>query len=256
MTHFGLYARRNPPGAVLTTLASPLWHAGQRGVPLAAGVPEARQNTLAERFAHGFAGDFAKNLPTSEFLGSFSDVAEAREDSAGFIVGKPDNFPLFSAIGGFGPMQDIEKGDSASSFVPAFSIPTMNIPDIPDQHPQFEFPQFAQQVSGIREASQPQPQPIRQPESGPQEPPAASFKPSQPQEDEDGFRLVFPESVPSQPPIPLPTRRPTPPHPPRPTPSPTRQQARLPASRTSQEASPRGRVKAPSGTSLTPSETS
>lgn len=42
-------------------------------------------------------------------------------------------------------MQDIEKGDSASSFVPAFSIPTMNIPDIPDQHPQFEFPQFAQQ---------------------------------------------------------------------------------------------------------------
>nr|XP_027211678.1 serine/arginine repetitive matrix protein 1-like isoform X1 [Penaeus vannamei] len=74
-----------------------------------------------------------------------SDVAEAREDSAGFIVGKPDNFPLFSAIGGFGPMQDIEKGDSASSFVPAFSIPTMNIPDIPDQHPQFEFPQFAQQ---------------------------------------------------------------------------------------------------------------
>lgn len=40
-----------------------------------------------------------------------TDVAEAREDSAGFIVGKPDNFPLFSAIGGFGPMQDIEKGD-------------------------------------------------------------------------------------------------------------------------------------------------
>ncbi|XP_063595914.1 uncharacterized protein LOC134772760 isoform X1 [Penaeus indicus] len=74
-----------------------------------------------------------------------SDVAEAREDSAGFIVGKPDNFPLFSAIGGFGPMQDIEKGDSASSFVPAFSIPTMSIPDIPDQQPQFEFPQFAQQ---------------------------------------------------------------------------------------------------------------
>ncbi|XP_047499588.1 histone-lysine N-methyltransferase 2D-like isoform X2 [Penaeus chinensis] len=75
----------------------------------------------------------------------WEDVAEAREDSAGFIIGKPDNFPLFSAIGGFGPMQDIEKGDSVSSFVPAFSIPTMNIPDIPDQQPQFEFPQFAQQ---------------------------------------------------------------------------------------------------------------
>lgn len=48
-----------------------------------------------------------------------TDVAEAREDSAGFIVGKPDNFPLFSAIGGFGPMQDIEKGDCELYF---FSI--------------------------------------------------------------------------------------------------------------------------------------
>ncbi|XP_042877806.1 PGC-1 and ERR-induced regulator in muscle protein 1-like isoform X3 [Penaeus japonicus] len=152
----------------------------------------------------------------------WEDVAEAREDSAGFIVGRPDNFPHFSAIGGFGPMQDLEKEDSSASFVPEFSIPTMNIPDIPDNQPQFEFPQFAQQVSGIRGGSQPQPQPqqpqpIRQPVSRPQDLPATPFKPSQPQEEEDGFRLVFPESVPpSQPQPPNPPAADFTPQPPSP----------------------------------------
>ncbi|XP_069188589.1 uncharacterized protein [Procambarus clarkii] len=75
-----------------------------------------------------------------------SDAEAAKEDSEGFIVGKPDNFPGFHTIGGFGPMADVEKGDVAGNFMEEFKFPAVQIPDINEEQPQFSPEQFQKQA--------------------------------------------------------------------------------------------------------------
>nr|XP_045605050.1 altered inheritance of mitochondria protein 21-like [Procambarus clarkii] len=77
---------------------------------------------------------------------SCEDAEAAKEDSEGFIVGKPDNFPGFHTIGGFGPMADVEKGDVAGNFMEEFKFPAVQIPDINEEQPQFSPEQFQKQA--------------------------------------------------------------------------------------------------------------
>ncbi|KAG7169655.1 hypothetical protein Hamer_G013271 [Homarus americanus] len=122
-----------------------------------------------------------------------SDAEEAREDSLGFMRGKPDNFPGFHTIGGFGPMGELEKGNVAGTFMEEFKIPSVAIPVIQENQPQFSPHRFSQQVS-LREEEGPQPQqqqPLPQQPHHPQASGFQQFSPSLSQNDEDGFRLVF-----------------------------------------------------------------
>ncbi|KAK8740432.1 hypothetical protein OTU49_002904 [Cherax quadricarinatus] len=75
-----------------------------------------------------------------------SDAEAARQDSAGFIVGKPASFPGFHSIGGFGPMDALEKGNAAGSFMEDISFPSVDIPDINEKQPQFSPQQFQKQL--------------------------------------------------------------------------------------------------------------
>nr|XP_053639939.1 uncharacterized protein LOC128693999 isoform X2 [Cherax quadricarinatus] len=74
------------------------------------------------------------------------DAEAARQDSAGFIVGKPASFPGFHSIGGFGPMDALEKGNAAGSFMEDISFPSVDIPDINEKQPQFSPQQFQKQA--------------------------------------------------------------------------------------------------------------
>ncbi|KAK8740429.1 hypothetical protein OTU49_002904 [Cherax quadricarinatus] len=107
--------------------------------------PTARQETPRETF-NGFPENFAHNLPTQEFMGDFANAEAARQDSAGFIVGKPASFPGFHSIGGFGPMDALEKGNAAGSFMEDISFPSVDIPDINEKQPQFSPQQFQKQL--------------------------------------------------------------------------------------------------------------
>ncbi|XP_042220766.1 tight junction protein ZO-1-like isoform X2 [Homarus americanus] len=76
----------------------------------------------------------------------WEDAEEAREDSLGFMRGKPDNFPGFHTIGGFGPMGELEKGNVAGTFMEEFKIPSVAIPVIQENQPQFSPHRFSQQT--------------------------------------------------------------------------------------------------------------
>ncbi|XP_042220767.1 uncharacterized protein LOC121865433 isoform X3 [Homarus americanus] len=156
-------------------------------------VLEGREDLTRETFDNGFTDIFSRNLPTKEFMGDFANAEEAREDSLGFMRGKPDNFPGFHTIGGFGPMGELEKGNVAGTFMEEFKIPSVAIPVIQENQPQFSPHRFSQQVS-LREEEGPQPQqqqPLPQQPHHPQASGFQQFSPSLSQNDEDGFRLVF-----------------------------------------------------------------
>ncbi|KAK7086740.1 hypothetical protein SK128_026812 [Halocaridina rubra] len=74
------------------------------------------------------------------------DVAAAKEESNGFMDGVRNRMPSFETIGGFAPMGAVEKGDESSSFVPAFQMPVVNIPDISEKQPQFKLAEFPGQL--------------------------------------------------------------------------------------------------------------
>ncbi|XP_045115470.1 uncharacterized protein LOC123507032 isoform X1 [Portunus trituberculatus] len=80
------------------------------------------------------------------------------ESSSGFIVGKPADFPGFASIGGFGPMEDVDKTDVAGSFMQTINFPSVEFGPIDDSHPPFpqnpSFPQtpsFPEQVSELHD---------------------------------------------------------------------------------------------------------
>ncbi|XP_045115471.1 serine/arginine repetitive matrix protein 1-like isoform X2 [Portunus trituberculatus] len=70
------------------------------------------------------------------------------ESSSGFIVGKPADFPGFASIGGFGPMEDVDKTDVAGSFMQTINFPSVEFGPIDDSHPPFpQNPSFPQTPS-------------------------------------------------------------------------------------------------------------
>nr|XP_053639938.1 uncharacterized protein LOC128693999 isoform X1 [Cherax quadricarinatus] len=117
------------------------------------------------------------------------DAEAARQDSAGFIVGKPASFPGFHSIGGFGPMDALEKGNAAGSFMEDISFPSVDIPDINEKQPQFSPQQFQKQVSLVRDVPKHQSQPVSPHQQ------AASFSPSSADHSEDDFQFIFPHDT-------------------------------------------------------------
>ncbi|XP_064110186.1 uncharacterized protein LOC135217987 [Macrobrachium nipponense] len=78
------------------------------------------------------------------------DNPAAREDSQGFMEGVPHRFPSFSEVGGFGPMPAKKDNVGTDSFMVEFKPPVeVEIPDIQDNQPQFNLPQFTQQKQEI-----------------------------------------------------------------------------------------------------------
>ncbi|XP_066957506.1 uncharacterized protein [Macrobrachium rosenbergii] len=78
------------------------------------------------------------------------DNPAAREDSKGFMEGVPHRFPSFPEVGGFGPMPAKKENVGTDSFMVEFKPPVeVEIPDIEDNQPQFNLPQFTQQKQEI-----------------------------------------------------------------------------------------------------------
>ncbi|XP_063881603.1 uncharacterized protein LOC135111824 [Scylla paramamosain] len=77
------------------------------------------------------------------------------ESSSGFIVGKPAGFPEFASIGGFGPMEDVDKTDVAGSFMQTINFPSVDFGPIDDSHPPFpQTPTFPQTPSFPQQKTQ------------------------------------------------------------------------------------------------------
>ncbi|KAL7637104.1 UNVERIFIED_CONTAM: hypothetical protein RMT77_012862 [Armadillidium vulgare] len=74
-----------------------------------------------------------RELPDLNFEGNFEDSPLAREESQGFIIGRPSNFPSFESVGGFGPM-DVEQ-KSEMNFVQEFEMPSVSFPDLDEKQP-------------------------------------------------------------------------------------------------------------------------
>ncbi|KAK3857302.1 hypothetical protein Pcinc_036442 [Petrolisthes cinctipes] len=74
------------------------------------------------------------------------DSAAAKQGSGGFISGRPDTFPQFASIGGFGPMSELtDTGNVDGTFMQEIDFPSVSLRDLNQREPQFSAPEFPQQ---------------------------------------------------------------------------------------------------------------